>query len=62
MPLRTFGCKICGKQAPREYRKDGEFAGRMEWLWGHRKENHSWHFSRSIRKSQRTRAANRKKK
>lgn len=55
MPYKTWGCSLCGKQAPVELRKHGTMSERMEWLWSHRKEEHPWHHSRSVAKSQRAR-------
>lgn len=62
MPYKTFGCTICGKQAPKKIWGENMFKERMSWLWKHRKENHPWHFARSEGKSIRTREANRKAK
>ena len=40
MPLKSFGCSICGRQAPTEYRQDGKFKERMSWLRRHYKRFH----------------------
>lgn len=37
MPLKSFGCRICGRQAPTEYRRHGMFEKRMSWLRRHKK-------------------------
>jgi hypothetical protein len=58
MPYKTFGCSICGKQAPTQLRKHGTFAERMTWLREHRKKYHSTAFKRSIKKGLATRKGN----
>jgi len=40
MPLKTFGCSICGKQAPKKIREHGKFAERIDWLRRHYKRFH----------------------
>lgn len=40
MPYKTFGCSICGKQAPIELRKHGTFEERMSWVRNHYKKYH----------------------
>ena len=40
MPLKSFGCGICGAQAPAKYREHGQFSARMAWLRRHRKRKH----------------------
>lgn len=40
MPYKHWGCSICGKQAPIEYRKHNMFKKRMDWLRHHRKHTH----------------------
>ena len=40
MPLKTFGCSICGRQAPKDLREHGFFEERMAWLRKHRKKYH----------------------
>lgn len=40
MPYKTFGCSICGKQAPRALRADGKSEERWSWLRRHYKKNH----------------------
>jgi len=50
MPLKSFGCSICGKQAPVAYRADGKFEERMAWLRRHRKKMHPRKFRESYRK------------
>ena len=50
MPYRTWGCSICGKQAPKKLREHGKFAERMDWLRKHRKKHHPVAFRKSERK------------
>ena len=50
MPLESYGCSICGKQAPKHLREHGKFAERMAWLRRHRKAKHPTAFRKSIRK------------
>jgi len=52
---KTFGCKICGQQAPKKLREHGTFAERMKWLRDHRKAKHPKAFRASIKKGLRTR-------
>jgi hypothetical protein len=40
VPYKTWGCSICGKQAPVEYHKHNMFKKRMEWIRHHRKVAH----------------------
>ena len=40
MPLKSYGCSICERQAPKRLRADGEFEGRMKWLRRHYKRFH----------------------
>lgn len=40
MPLRSYGCAECGKQAPIELRKHGMMEERMGWLRRHYKSRH----------------------
>ena len=54
MPLKSFGCSICGAQAPKKLREHGKFSERMKWLWSHRKAKHPAAHKRSVTKSQRT--------
>lgn len=51
MPLKSYGCSICGKQAPKKLRAHGKFSERMEWLWRHRKKHHPTAHKRSVAKS-----------
>lgn len=62
MPLKSFGCKICGKQAPKRLREHGTFSERMEWLWGHRKRKHPAAHKISVNKSLKARGLKPKKK
>lgn len=55
MPLKSFGCSICGAQAPKKYRAHGKFAERMRWLWRHRKSKHPSAHKRSTAKGLKTR-------
>jgi hypothetical protein len=50
MPYKTFGCSICGKQAPTKYRADGMFEERMAWLRRHRAQHHPTAFKASVKK------------
>lgn len=40
MPYKSFGCRLCGFQAPKKLREHGKFAERMKWLRGHYKKFH----------------------
>jgi len=55
MPYKTWGCSICGAQAPKKLRAHGKFSERMKWLWKHRKKYHPTAHKRSVAKSQRNR-------
>jgi len=55
MPYKTWGCSICGEQAPKSLRDHGNFSERMSWLWSHRKERHPRKHRKSVLKSQRAR-------
>jgi len=55
MPYKTYGCSICGTQAPKELREHGTFKERMEWLRRHRKRYHPRKFRESERKSLKSR-------
>lgn len=57
-PFKTFGCKICGQQAPERLRKHGTFEERQRWLRYHRKEHHPKAFKGSIKKGLKTRRKN----
>jgi len=48
MPYKTWGCSICGAQAPKKLRAHGKFAERMKWLRRHYQKKHpakfrEWH-------------------
>ena len=58
MPYKTFGCSICGKQAPKKLREHGTMSERQQWLWHHRKHEHPKAFKASIRKGIETRKRN----
>jgi len=60
MPFKTFGCSICGKQAPKSLREHGTFEERMSWVRKHRKKYHPKAFKSSIKKAIQTRKMNRK--
>jgi hypothetical protein len=62
MPYETWGCRICGKQAPKRLREHGTFSERMKWLWSHRKKYHPKEHARSIRKSLEARGLKPKRK
>ena len=49
-PLKSYGCNICGQQAPKKLRAEGKFSERMKWLWKHRKEQHPTAHKRSVAK------------
>jgi len=61
MPYKTWGCSICGMQAPVELRRHGQFANRMKWLREHYKLHHPDEFQKIMRKAVRTRARGRRK-
>lgn len=44
MPYKSFGCSICGKQAPKELRRDGKSEERWSWLRRHYKRHHPGKF------------------
>lgn len=54
MPLQSFGCSICGQQAPTKLRRHDQFANRMTWLRRHRMVRHPAAFRASVKKSVRT--------
>jgi hypothetical protein len=58
VPFKTFGCSICGKQAPAKLRLHGTFEERMKWLREHREKFHPRKFRESIRKGIETRKRN----
>ncbi len=58
MPYKTWGCSICGAQAPEKLRRHGTFAKRMKWLREHREEKHPKAFRASINKGLKTRRKN----
>jgi len=62
--LKTFGCSVCKKQAPRKLRKEDEydFGKRMAWLRRHYELNHPRKFKAMTEKAVATRKANRKTK
>jgi len=55
MPLKTFGCSLCGTQAPTKLRAHGKFKERMDWLRNHYKEYHPDEYAKMMRKIKRTR-------
>lgn len=57
MPYKTFGCSICGKQAPLRLREHGTMSERMKWLREHRKKEHPAAFKASVKKAVSTRRA-----
>lgn len=57
MPLKSFGCSICGVQAPKKLRAEGKFSERMKWLWKHRQRTHWVAHKRSVARSLRARGA-----
>jgi hypothetical protein len=46
MPYKTWGCGICGKQAPKNLREHGKFQERMNWLRKHYKATHNRNFKK----------------
>ena len=58
MPLKSYGCSICGKQAPKKLREEGKLEERFAWLRGHREKNHPRKFKESIKKGIATRKRN----
>jgi len=40
MPYKTWGCSICGKQAPKGLRRHGKSKERWSWLRRHRAKYH----------------------
>jgi len=59
MPYRSWGCSICGTQAPVKLRAHGMFGERMKWLREHYKLHHPDEFKRMTSRSVRTRAKRR---
>ena len=55
MPYRTWGCSICGMQAPKKLREHGMFSERMKWLRRHYKKYHPDEFEKMIRKGAKAR-------
>ena len=55
MPYKTWGCSICGMQAPVKLRKHGMFKERMDWIRHHYKKYHPEEFKRIMQKVIRTR-------
>lgn len=55
MPYKTWGCSICGAQAPKHLREHGNFAERMAWLRRHRKAKHPVAHKKSTKKAVRAR-------
>lgn len=52
MPLESYGCSICGKQAPKDLRRHGQYADRMKWLRKHYQRSHPTLFRKwAIRES-----------
>lgn len=51
MPLESYGCSKCGKQAPKKLREHGMFKERMDWLRGHYKKHHPVLFRAMEKKS-----------
>lgn len=50
MPYKTWGCSICGKQAPIKLREHGKFKERMGWLRRHYKKYHPTKFREMVKK------------
>jgi len=59
VPYKTWGCSICGTQAPKSLRSHGNFSERMKWLREHYKLHHPDEFEKMVRKAQRTRKLHR---
>lgn len=55
MPYKTWGCGICGMQAPKKLRAHGMFAKRMKWLRDHYKKYHPEEFARMIKNAAKAR-------
>lgn len=60
MPYKTWGCSICGMQAPKALREHGQFANRMKWLREHYKLHHPDEFQKMMHRAVQTRAKNRR--
>jgi len=56
MPYKTWGCSICGAQAPEELRGHGKFKERMTWLREHYAFHHPTAYKRMMKKASRKRA------
>lgn len=46
MPLKSYGCSVCGEQAPKVLRKEGQLEKRFKWLRRHYKKQHPREFKR----------------
>lgn len=51
-PLESYGCSVCGRQAPKELREHGKYRERMAWLRRHYGRRHpyifKWWYRREI--------------
>lgn len=56
MPYKSFGCSICGRQAPKKLRADGKSEERWSWLRRHRAKHHPRAHKESIRRAVETRS------
>lgn len=54
-PLKSFGCSICGAQAPEKFRKHGMEEERWSWLRRHYKNRHPWQWTQWMTKVRKTR-------
>jgi len=55
MPYKTWGCSICGMQAPKRLRAHGKFKERMDWLRNHYREYHPDEYKKMIQKIKKAR-------
>ena len=46
MPYKTWGCGLCGAQAPKKLREHGKFNERMKWLREHYATKHKATFKK----------------
>lgn len=52
--LKSFGCSICQRQAPKKLRAHGKFSERMAWLRHHYRDKHPERFKAMYKKAAKT--------
>lgn len=56
MPYKSYGCKVCGKQAPTRLREHGTEAERWDWLRKHYMTDHPHKWKEWQKKSAQTKS------